>query len=144
MLHLKITFAYWSVYTLVPVPLGSTFFPRGKLFGETCHILDPIIKGKITIYYASNVEMVAVWFISCFSCTRFSVVCLREVILLCVTSENLGSCVESELPTLFRRNGRLLRIMNERKCCSIKFIFTNWRQFVSFRTSFVRALFPVA
>ena len=123
--------------------IGIYFLSSRKIVWWTCHIIDPIIKGKISIYYLSNVEIVCVWFISWFSCTMFSVACLREVILLFVSSENLGSCVESELPTLFRRNGRLHGIVNERKHCSLTSNAANCCEFVSCRTYFSHSMFPV-
>jgi len=46
---------------------------------------------------------------------RFSLVCLQKVVLLFVSLENLDSCAESDLPTLFYRNGRLVWLLNKRK-----------------------------
>jgi len=117
--------------------IGIYFLSSRKIAWWTCHILDPIIKGKMSFYYVSDVEMGSVWFVSWFSCTRFFVVCLREVVLLFVSWENLGSCVESELPTLFRRNGRLSGIMNERKYCGFMLCVAYCSEFVSYTALFV-------
>jgi len=45
---------------------------------------------------------------------RFSLVCLQKVVLLFVSLENLDSCAESDLPTLFYRNGRLVWLLNKK------------------------------